>query len=81
MLKMSLKYNGREVSANEFSRLLTKDLTQRATEVAVSAVRKRVQSLRCPIHGAAPRVERTAAGLNISGCCTSFIESVKNQIA
>jgi hypothetical protein len=86
MFKLNFKYNGRQVSAHELSRMLTKDLMKEATKVTVVSLRNKIRSMRCPIHGSAPRIRSetisSANGVSFkfSACCQVFIDSVRKEL-
>jgi hypothetical protein len=55
----------------------TRKVTQQATEQALREARRRVEGLRCPVHGSAPKIQERRDGLTIESCC----EDLKNLVA
>jgi hypothetical protein len=78
MFELSFEIGGRKVSPDQIGNALEKAALQAVQE----AIRKKVGSARCPVHGSAARIVargRRADSLtfDVHGCCTTLIEQVK----
>ncbi len=61
-----------------------KALEQKAKQVALDAVKKRVEGIRCPTHGTAAKVVARTSGSkftwDVSGCCDELVAKVKASL-
>lgn len=78
MLKMSFKLNGRTIPSNCIAAELTKQIQTSATELA----RRRIQSIRCPVHRQKARVISIGARgrFRVTGCCDRLIAEAHRNL-
>ncbi len=81
MIDISFEINGRKVNLNSVA-----DAFERAVfEGITTSINDSVGSLRCSIHGSAPRITCKGRNLNslsfeVSGCCQELMDTVRTRL-
>lgn len=81
MVDVSFEINGRKVSPNGTGDALEAAIMQSVGD----SIKKSVGSVRCPEHGASPKIMCKGRNLSnlsfeVSGCCQKLMDSVKARL-
>lgn len=80
MVKIKFEINGREVKPEDFATSLEKALIKNIEE----DIRKKLSSVKCPVHGEYPEVicrghDLRNLSFEVKGCCQKLIEMVREK--
>jgi hypothetical protein len=82
MMSIEYRIDGRRVSSTEWQ----KHLVTASRDIAIGALKDKVQRIRCPVHGQAPKlIVGTRRGdhldMNLQACCDDLLNQAKKALA
>ena len=75
-IEMEYRLSGRKVSPDRFWAGIEKEMTG----MAVTEIRRRIEQVRCPVHGRTATATATPRGMTITGCCDDLVRRAQATI-